>query len=196
MKGYSHLKWQLTWWMLWCLSAGKKSTSSFMFFIEILQRYCELVIWANWASLATHTQIDTIKNWYYIASSNDSWSSSETIDSFISFIKWYLNFRYCTCFKQGVPWHSGRLQTHPETHMWHENNIQSISFPTFFWRYCKDMQTSYFGYFRHAWLHTPKMILSTCRKPRCLSACQNYTSSFTFLEILHFKKSCNLIGWQ
>ena len=46
-----------------------------------------------------------------------------------------------------------------------------------FWRYCKDMQTSYFGYFGHAWLYTPKMILSTCR--RIWSACQIYTSSFT-----------------
>ena len=48
-----------------------------------------------------------------------------------------------------------------------------------FWRYCKDIQTSYFGYFGHAWLHTPKMIVSTCRRFRCLSACQKYTSSFT-----------------
>ena len=48
-----------------------------------------------------------------------------------------------------------------------------------FWRYCKDIRTSYFGYFGHAWLHTPKMIVSTCRRFRCLSACQKYTSSFT-----------------
>ena len=29
----------------------------------------------------------------------------------------------------------------------------------------KDMQT-YFGYFRHAWLHTPKVIVSACRRLR------------------------------
>ena len=29
--------------------------------------------------------------------------------------------------------------------------------------YCKNMQT-YFGYFEQAWPHTPKMIVSTCRK--------------------------------
>ena len=48
-----------------------------------------------------------------------------------------------------------------------------------FWIYCNDIQTSYFGYFGHAWLHKPKMIASTCRRLRCLSACQKYTSSLT-----------------
>ena len=47
-----------------------------------------------------------------------------------------------------------------------------------FWRYCKDMQTSYFGYFGHAWLHTPKMIVSTCTRLWCLSVCKKQTSSF------------------
>ena len=43
------------------------------------------------------------------------------------------------------------------------------------------MQTSYFGYFGHAWLHTPKMIVSTCRRLQCLSVSQKYTSSFPSL---------------
>ena len=43
---------------------------------------------------------------------------------------------------------------------------------------CKDIQT-YFGYFRHAWLYTTKMIISTCRRLRCLSTCQKQSSSFT-----------------
>ena len=33
-----------------------------------------------------------------------------------------------------------------------------------FWRYCKDMQTSYFGCFEHASSRTPKMIVSICRR--------------------------------
>ena len=49
-----------------------------------------------------------------------------------------------------------------------------------FWRYCKDIQTSYYGYFEHTWLHTPKMIVSTCRRLRCLSVCQKQTSSIAF----------------
>ena len=40
------------------------------------------------------------------------------------------------------------------------------------------MQT-YFGYFRHAWLHTPKMIVSSCRRFQCLFACQKWSSSLT-----------------
>ena len=40
------------------------------------------------------------------------------------------------------------------------------------------MQTSYFGYFGHAWLHTPKIIKSTCTRLWCLSVCKKQTSSF------------------
>ena len=50
-----------------------------------------------------------------------------------------------------------------------------------FWRYSKDIQTFYFGYFEHAWLHPPKMTVSTCRRLRCLSACQKLTYSLTSL---------------
>ena len=37
-----------------------------------------------------------------------------------------LNFRYRTCFEQGVPWHSGnyRVWIHSETCTWHDKNIQ------------------------------------------------------------------------
>ena len=31
---------------------------------------------------------------------------------------------------------------------------------------------NYFGYFGHAWLQTPKMIASACRRFQCLFACQ------------------------
>ena len=33
------------------------------------------------------------------------------------------NFRYCSCFKQGVPWHLGnyRVYIYSETSMWHDN---------------------------------------------------------------------------
>ena len=67
------------------------------------------------------------------------------------------------------------------------------SLPTFFWRYCKDMKTSYFGYFEHAWLCTHKMIEPTCRKRQCLSACHKYFSLFTsFLKYCILK---NLVIW-
>ena len=59
-----------------------------------------------------------------------------------------------------------------------------------FWRYCKDIQTSHFGYFGHAWLQTPKMIVSSCRRLWCFSVCQNKTSSFiSFLRHYILKNS-------
>lgn len=41
------------------------------------------------------------------------------------------------------------------------------------------MQNSCFGYFGHFWLCVPKMMVSTCGKRQCLSACRKWTSSFT-----------------
>ena len=40
----------------------------------------------------------------------------------------HLNFRFCTCFEQRVPWHSGnyRVSIPSETRMWHDKNIQSV----------------------------------------------------------------------
>ena len=39
-----------------------------------------------------------------------------------------LNFRYCVCFEQGVPWHSGiyRIRIHSETRTWHDKNIEFL----------------------------------------------------------------------
>ena len=39
----------------------------------------------------------------------------------------HLNFRYCACFEQRVPWHSGsyRMWVDSETRTWHDKNIQS-----------------------------------------------------------------------
>ena len=49
----------------------------------------------------------------------------------------HLNFRFCTCFEQGVPWHSGnyRKWIHSETRSWHDKNIQSF-FLIFFMKTC------------------------------------------------------------
>ena len=39
----------------------------------------------------------------------------------------HLNFRFRSCFEQGVPWHSGkhRVWFHSETRTWHDKNIQT-----------------------------------------------------------------------
>ena len=52
--------------------------------------------------------------------------------------------------------------------------------PMLFWRYCKDMQTL---------IHSLKMIVSTCKRLPCLSACEKYTSSFpSFLRYYILKE--------
>ena len=56
-------------------------------------------------------------------------------------------------------------------------------------------------FFRVLWailaMNSKKIIQSTCRKLRCLSACQeiNFIIHF-FFEILHSRESCNLIDQQ
>ena len=39
----------------------------------------------------------------------------------------HINFRYCVCFEQGVPWNPDNyiVWIHSETHAWHDKNIQS-----------------------------------------------------------------------
>ena len=40
----------------------------------------------------------------------------------------YLNFGYCACFKEGVPWHSGkyRVWIHSEMGTWHHNKTEFL----------------------------------------------------------------------
>ena len=40
----------------------------------------------------------------------------------------HITFRFCACFEQGLPWHSGnyRVWIHSETRMWYDKNIQSL----------------------------------------------------------------------
>ena len=47
------------WRNLWCLSAGKNSTSSFPFSLRYWKDIANLLFWVHWACLAMHTQNDT-----------------------------------------------------------------------------------------------------------------------------------------
>ena len=62
-----------------------------------------------------------------------------------------------------------------------KNQLHSLSFP---WDIAKILQTCYFGYFDDAWLHTPKVLLSTCKELSRLSTSKKSSSSHVFLEIL------------
>ena len=46
---------------------------------------------------------------------------------------------------------------------------KSTAYFTISLRYCKVLQTYCFGHFENVWRHTPKGILSSCRKLSCLS---------------------------
>ena len=120
------------------LSAGKKSTSSFMFSL----RYCKGIV-----------------NWLFLV--------------------------LCACLI--LPSYRKLLCV--------SGGKNSTSSPMLSQRYCKDMQT-YFGYFGHAWLHSPKMIVSPYWRRPCLSACKKNKLHNSLLTILCFKESCNLIGQQ
>ena len=70
-----------------------------------------------------------------------------------------------------------------------KNQLNSLHFP---WDIAKILQTCYSGYFGH-WLHTPKVILTTCRKLSCLSPGKKSTLSPMFfwryckdMQIFHF----------
>ena len=55
---------------------------------------------------------------------------------------------------------------------------------------------SYFRYFGHAWLHSPKMIVFNVSLHAKNKKLKNNFIIHFFLTILHFKESCNLIGRQ
>ena len=62
-----------------------------------------------------------LNGWVFIYKLSSCGFESRCID--------YYKFRYCACFEQGVPWHSGnyRVWTHSKRHTWHDRNIQSCS---------------------------------------------------------------------
>ena len=126
------------WRNFWRLSVvGKRSSSSFKFFLRYYKDVVNLLFWVLWVCLATQIQSDTIN-----------------LQKTLVFI--------CR---------------------------QKINFTTMlFWWYCKDMQTSNYGYFNHS-INLYKTSMFICM-PKI-----NFINHF-FLEILYFKKSWNLIGWQ
>ena len=75
----------------------------------------------------------------------------------------HLNFRFCACFKQGVPWHSGnyRVWIQSETRTWHEKNIQSLSVIFMFPRFMNQNLSK-----KHSVMFTTLSHLLTKRKRR------------------------------
>ena len=141
-----------------CLSACKKSTSSLASFLRYCKEIANLLFWVISACLATHTENDSI---------NLKKSLMFTCKQKINFIlPVFLEIlqRYCKLVVLGTFNKPG--YTHLKYYHLVENfriylqakeTLQSHDF-------LKDMQTSYFGYFGHVWIRTPKMVTPTCRK--------------------------------
>ena len=68
--------------------------------------------------------------------------------------------------------------------IWRKKKKKKKSWPMFFWRYCKDTQTSYFGFFGYAWLDTHNMTKSDCRKFRCFKNKLHFFTSSLIYYIL------------
>ena len=165
------------WKNIWCLSAGKKPTSSFAFSLTILEGYPKLNILVT-LCLPGYSH----PKWYY-----------QLVENFCVYLQ-TKNLLHPPCFSGDIGkinklLISGTLgmasYTHPK---WYCQLVEN---------FCVYMQTKnwphpsclsedigniykpYFGSLGHNWIHTPKIIVLTCRKLQCLSACQKQTSSFT-----------------
>ena len=74
---------------------------------QMIELCCEyLSVWCNWLYVLTMSCAHLIMSHMHFESRCS-----------------HLNFRYCTCFKQKVPWHSGnsRAWIHTDMCMWHKN---------------------------------------------------------------------------
>ena len=129
---------------LFCLSVCKKSISSQTFFLRYCRQIPNLLIWVISAFVDTHTHL----RWSY--------QFEETFDVYLKpknqlhpfFFPEILQI-YCKLAILGTLDMPG--YSHPK---WYYQLVEkfrvylqgkkSTSSPTFFWRYCKDLQTSYF----------------------------------------------------
>ena len=152
-----------------CLSACQKINFITQFF-KILQRNSKLVILGVWACLATQT-----------LNYNSNLKKSLTVIckqkiKFILHVFPEILQRYCKLIALGTLGMPGYANQSDNINLQKTFAFicrKKINFTAMlFWRYCKDNADFLLWYFEHTWLHTPKMIVSTCRRLRCLSAYQ------------------------
>ena len=167
---YSHLSY---------LPVGKKSTSPPNSFTRCCKRNRKTCYFGKFKHAWPHTPKMIIAIW------RNLWHLSVRKRSTSSFMLSLRYYKDIVNLLFWVLWACLAMQTQCDT-----ITFRKLSFllggkkstsptPMLFCRYCKDMQTTHFEYFQHAWLHKPKMIVPTWRRFGCLSTCQKYTSSFT-----------------
>ena len=112
----------------------------------------------------------------------------------------HINYRFCACSEEEVPWHSGnyRVWIHSETRTWHDKNIQSVRSCVFWLRFLQIaiiMFKILLSLFLASWFHG--LIFSylqmTCR-PFYDVKLLPYTKFFIFEKCLEkFAKISNLL---
>ena len=111
----------------------------------------------------------------------------------------HLNFSFCVCFEQGVPWHSGNYtkQIHPEMHMCHDKNIQSKDLSSFNSWYLPFLILPYLPIQKNETLetwHCYWVIRVVCKIEKCLELSPSSPN-----HSKHFRKILPLpiyIDWQ
>ena len=140
-------------------------------FMEMLEDIAMLLFQVLWACLATHTQSDTI-NLGQIFLFICRQKSNFIVHVFLEILK--------RCCKLVILGTLGMLgYAHPKWYYQLGANVsvylqgkKEFNRPCFSGDIEKIFQACYFRYSGHAWLRTPKVILSACRKSWCLSACR------------------------
>ena len=73
--------------------------------------------------------------------------------------------------------------------------VQKINFITQFFKILqRNTKLAFFGWFRHAWSHTPKMIIAIWRYLLHISVGKRSSSSFRF-SLRYYKDIVNLMFW-
>ena len=90
----------------------------------MIEPYSEyLSVWCNWLYVLVVSRTRFRVNPHSIV----AWMPKNSLLEAGARRRSHLNFRFRTCFEQGVPWYSGsyRVWIHSETRTWHDKNIQS-----------------------------------------------------------------------
>ena len=152
------------------------------FLLSMLQRNSRLNILSN-LGMPGHTPKRIVSLWRNL----QHLSAGKTSTSFFTF-----SLINCKLAVFGTLSMSG--YAHPK---WYYQLVESFCVylqtknqlhPSCFYGDIENNMQTYFGSFRQAWLHSPKMIVSTCRGLSCLSVHKKINFIINlFLKILHFK---------
>ena len=147
-----------TWRKLWCLSECKKLTSSLTSFLRNYEDIANLLFRELWKCMTIKKYSINLKEIFMLICKQK-----------INFITYF----FLKIFKK--PQH--RFEETFNVYLQAKNQLYPSHFP---WVIAKILQIYYLGYFGHASLRTPKVILSACRKRLYLSAGKKTTSSPMF----------------